>query len=235
MDETGEKIQCVEVTERDIQLFRYLNEQKYMTSDLFWPESAVRTGTGRQRLTRLVEGGYVKIHDFVSPAMRLFLLAAKGLEELRARSMDHGLTEMDVEIQAHVKHTLKMVEIRSAFEKMGPIKWVSERMLRKYGGARKHFPDAVIEYKGLKTAVELENSIKGKGIFLAKLDDYCKSSEFDLVIYVVSWLSVLSWLIDVDVPQDKITYALYDDLMKKKGDCELKNLSGSIKAGSLFS
>ena len=228
----------IEITERDIELFRYVNEQKHMTSgqiyDKFWPDSSVRTGTGRQRLSKLVESGYIKIQSLFRQKMKLFLLTTKGVQELRARNLDHGLTEIDGVNQAHVKHTLKLVEIRSVFEKMGPVKWVSERMLRKFNNGSKHFPDAVIEYKGLKTAIELENSIKSKKIFIEKLDYYCKSKEFDLVIYIVSWVSAFSWMIDVDVPQDKITYALYDDLMRKKGECELRNLSGTIKIGSLF-
>ncbi len=235
----NEQLPRIEITERDIALFRYLNEQKYMTAgqiyNKFWPDSTLRSGTGRQRLTKLVEAGYIKIHELIRQKMKIFLLTTKGVQELRDRDLDYGLMSMDGANQAHVKHTLKLVEIRSVFEKMGPINWVSERVLRKLNRERKYFPDAIIEYKGLKTAVEFENSLKAKKIFLEKLDNYCKSSEFDLVIYIVSWMSALSWMIDVDVPQDKITYTLYDDLMREKGESELRNLSGSIKVGALFS
>lgn len=239
MNPVEENISRVEITERDIQLFQYLNEQKYMIAkqiyDFFWPESTVRTGTGRQRLTKLVERGYIKIREIIGTKFKLFLLTEKGISELRARNLDHGLSEIDIPNPVQVRHTLKLVNIRNVFEKTGNIKWVSERVFRKQESHQKYFPDAVMDYKGLKSAIELENSIKGKQVFLKRLHDYALDKNFDSVIYVVSWTSVLSWLIDVDVPQEKIFYVLYDELIAKKKDSELKNLSGSVKIGELFS
>ena len=57
------------MTDRDIELLRFLNEQYFMVSgqiyQTFWPDSSVRSGTARQRLSKLVEAGYVKIIETV--------------------------------------------------------------------------------------------------------------------------------------------------------------------------
>lgn len=241
MDDTAIWPVNVVLQDRDIELFRYLNEQKFMVSgqiyQLFWPESDPRAGTARQRLTKLIESGYVKLLEtkYKRTRLRLFLLKEKGIEALRMRGIDHGFSELEDINPVIAEHTLKLVNIRTIFRGLGATNWESERVIRKKYTGRGWYPDAIINVRGLKIAIELENSFRPKERYIKRFGRYEEDREFTLAVFIISWLSVRSWLLELETPQDKVCFLHYDDLMNKKGDAELENKTSKIILHSILS
>ncbi len=176
MDKTAIRATGVLLTERDIELFCYLNEQKFMVSgqiyQIFWPECDPRTGTSRQRLTKLAESGYVKVIETEKNRLRLFLLTEKGIDVLRKKRLDHNFSELTDVNPVLVEHTLKLVNIRAVFRDLGQINWRSERLIRKEDAKRGWYPDAMLDVHGLKIAVELENSFRSKDRYIQRFKRY---------------------------------------------------------------
>lgn len=224
------------ITDRDIEIFQYLNEQKYLMAnqiyETFWPKSDISSGTARQRLTKLVNVGYIKTLDIQKDKkekLRLFLLTEKGIHVLKPKGLDHGFSEITKDINRYtMDHTLKLATIRSVFRSLGENKWRSERVLRKQDYERGFFPDAVLEINGLKVALELENSFREKERYIIRFTKYAKSQEFTLIIYIISWPMVKGWLMDIEAPQDKLAFLLYEDLMNKRGNAELVNKTSRV-------
>lgn len=232
----------VVLTERDIEVFRYLNEQKFMVSgqiyEIFWPKSEIRSGTARQRLTKLVESGFIKtlvLQDQKRKSeLKLFLLMEKGIEILRKRNLDHGFSELSTVNPALVEHGLKLVNIRALFRELGGKDWRSERLLRKQESNRGWYPDGVLDISGFKIAIELENSFRRKELYVQRFKHYAEEKDFRLAIFILSWTSVKSWLLDLDAPQDKICFANYEELLQKKGKAEIENKTSRFLLESLF-
>lgn len=226
------------LTARDIELFQYLNEQKFMVSgqiyEIFWPKSDPESGTARQRLTKLVESGYLKIIQIERNKLRLFLLREKGIEALRQRRLDHGFSELSDVNPVLVEHGLKLVNIRSLFRELGQRNWRSERVIRKADSNRGWYPDGILDVSGFKIAIELENSFREKDRYIRRFKHYAETGEFALVIFILSWPSVRSWIYDLDAPQDKIAFVDYDALLEKKGDAELGNKTSKITLRSIL-
>lgn len=225
----------VVVTDRDIELFRYLNEQNYMVSSqiyqIFWPDSNPRSGTARQRLSKLIEVGLVKTKDIIIPIckrLRLFMLTAKGIDLLQARHLSYGFEEIHYVNPLTVKHSLKLTNVRALFRELGQTNWRSERLIRTREAARGWFPDAILDVRGLQIAIELDNSFKSKERYERRFEYYKKDKDFTLALFVFSWDSVGDWLYDMEVPQNKVCFVHYDDLFKKKGDVELYNATSRI-------
>ena len=230
------------LTERDIELFSYLNEQKFMVSsqiyEIFWPQSEVRSGTARQRLTKLVESGYIKIVIVKDPKketeLRLFVLTEKGINELRKRKLDRGFSELSSINHVLVEHSLKIVNVRAIFRELGQKNWRSERLIRKEDSNRGWYPDGALDVSGFKIAIEVENSFREKSRYIRRFKHYAENQEFGLAIFILSWPSVKSWIFDLDAPQDKICFVNYETLLKKRGDAELENKTSSIKLSSIL-
>jgi len=232
----------VVLTDRDTKLFCYLNEQKFMVSGqiykIFWPESDPETGTARQRLTKLIESGYIKImtirDEKKKKDLKLFLLTTKGIEVLRTQRLDHKFSELSDVNPVLVEHGLKLTNVRALFQELGAANWQSERLIRKEEASRGWYPDGVLNVNGFKIAIELENSFRPKERYIGRFKRYAEDRDFDLVIFILSWPSVRSWLLDLDSPQDKICFVDYDALLKKKGDSELENKTSAITLRSIL-
>lgn len=234
-----EKIKVV-LTERDLEIFRFLNEQVVMVSGqiykLFWPESETRSGTARQRLTKLVDADFIRLQETVvkHKKLKVFLLTQIGLDELKKKKMDHGLSVIEDIGSVPVEHCLKLTNIRAMFRSLGQHEWISERLIRN-DASRNWYPDGIIKIKGYKVAIELENTFKTKDRYVQRFKKYQFAKEFLLVIFAVCWPSVKSWLLDLDAPQDKICFVDYNDLMTKKESAVLENKTSQISLGSIVS
>ncbi len=235
------ELKQVVITDRDIEIFRFLNEQKFMVAgqiyEAFWPKSDVSSGTARQRLTKLVSAGYIKVTDVPrdkKDKVRLFLLTEKGIEVLKGKGLDHGFAEIQTPNPYTIEHTLKLAAIRCVFRDLGETAWRSERLIRKEDEKREFFPDAILEIRGRKTAIELENSFRQREKYVARFGKYIKLFEFDLVIYVLSWTMVKDWLLNIEAPQDMFCFVLYDELLSKRRDAKLVNKTSRITLGSLL-
>lgn len=235
----AEKAKVV-LTDRDIEIFRFLNEQIVMVSgqiyQIFWPESETRSGTARQRLTKLVEAGYLKIHEaeIKYKKLRLFLLTPLGLDELKKRKLDHGLSVVEDIGSLPVEHSLKLVNIRAVFQSLGQHDWKCERLIRN-DPRRSWYPDGILKVNGLQVAIELENTFKVRDRYVQRFKKYQLDKEFRLVIFVICWPSVKSWLLDLDAPQSKICFVDYNDLMKKKERATLENKTSEVLLSEFLS
>ncbi len=233
----------VSLTDRDIEFFRYLNEQKFMVSgqidQIFWPASDPVSGTARQRLTKLTDSGHVKTSvvrvEKKKKNLKLFLLTERGIEVLRRKGLDHGFEEVFVGVNVPlIEHSLKLTNIRGLFKELGQTDWRSERVIRKEDWNRGWFPDGILQVNGFKVAIELENSLRGKDRYTKRFALYEGERVFDLAIFVLSNPYVRSWIFDLKAPQDKVCFVDYDDLIQKKGDVELENFSSKIILSSIL-
>lgn len=235
-----ETVASIQLTDRDIAILSVVNEQAFVVSgqiyQAFWSETSVRSGAARQRLTKLVEAGLVKIVEtrIDHKKLRLFLITEKGIGILKEEKLDHGLREIAKVGSIPIEHTLKLVNVRQVFRALGQYRWRSERVIRKEDTHRRWYPDAILEVHRLRIAIELENTFRSKERYLDRFRRYELDQEFSLVIFVVSWPRVIGWLLGVDAPQDKISFVLYDDLVKKKGDSELFNQTSRIRLASIL-
>src|SRR3990167_406489 len=154
------------MTDRDIELLRFLNEQYFMVSgqiyQTFWPDSSVRSGTARQRLSKLVEAGYVKIIETVKDhkKLKLFLITEKGIRVLKEKKLDHGFSEISDIGSMPIEHTLKLVNVRILFRKLSQYRFRCERVVRQEDVERGWYPDSILELHGFKIAMELENTFR---------------------------------------------------------------------------
>jgi len=228
------------ITDRDIELFCLLNEQRAMVSNqiygIFWPNTSHVAGAGRRRLTKLVESGYIKIFE-VKPrwhTIKLFLLAKKGLNVLRKQGLDLGFPEIKNIYPTEVEHMLKLVNVRAVMRSLGAGKWRSERQIRKEDWQQGWMPDGDLQLHGLRISFELENSFRSKDRYVRRFESYARDKKYALVIFIVGWPSVRSWLLDLEMPQDKIGFIDYDDLIQNKGAAKILNKTSQIKLGSLF-
>lgn len=230
----------IQITERDIELFRFLNEQKALVSgqiyNIFWPNRSAAAGAGRMRLTKLVDAGYIKMME-IKPywhPLRLFVLAEKGLKVLRDKQLDHGFSEITALSVSQIDHTLKLVNVRGVMRELSGTKWRSERQIRKEDWGQGWFPDADLELHGLRIAFELENSFRSKERYIRRFANYARDKKYALVLFIVSWPSVRSWLLDLEMPQDKIGFVDYDDLIQNLDMAKIMNKTSQIRLGSLF-
>jgi len=241
--ETGqglnEKLKVV-LTDRDIEVFRFLNEQIVMVSGqiykMFWPDSETRSGTARQRLTKLVEAGFIRIHETVvnHKHLKLFVLTQVGLDELKKRKLDYGLSVVERVGSIPVEHCLKLVNVRSVFRSLGQHDWRSERLIRS-DASRGWYPDGIVKIKGINVAIELENTFKARERYVQRFKKYQFDREFRLALFVVCWKSVKSWLFDLDAPQNKVCFVDYNELMMKKAQAVLENKTSKVSLGSIVS
>lgn len=228
----------VVLTERDITIFSYLNEQKYMTlgqiQQIFWSGRAFRAGAARRRVQKLRRLEYLKTIELGGKCPELILLAKKGIAVLRDRKLDHGLSEIKRVSSLFVSHTLKLVAIRALFLELGQGDWKSERMIRRGGGYRGSFPDAILDVCGNKIAIEFENSKREKKRYLARFRHYWTEQAFTLVIYIITWPMQRNRLLEIEHPPDKLCFVEYEDLMQKKGAAELENAVSKIRLDSIL-
>lgn len=227
------------LTERDVSLFRYLNEQRYMTYEqinrIFWPDKSVRAGAARQRLQKLIEAKLIKSYWLPDGNLKLFLLKQRGIEILTERKWDYGFSEIDTVSPYFVKHTLKLVDLRYLFETMNCKSWTSERLLRREKPTQGWYPDAVFETNGLKTSIELECADKATERYERKIEQYAKDKEYTLVMFVFTGkFGMFHRLYDLKMPQDKVCFVSYKDLCEKKADVELWNQTGAIKLSGIL-
>ena len=228
------------LTERDIELFRYLNEQKVMVSSqiygIFWSDTSSISGTVRQRLTKLIESGYIRTLEVKRywHKLNLYTLTANGIKALKDLGLDHGFLEIKGIHPLQIEHTLKLVNVRGVMRKLGAHNWRSERVIRKEDAGQGWFPDADLELHGLRIAFELENKCRSKDRHVSRIATYAHENNYTLVIFVVCQAAVMSWLLDLEMPQDKIGFVHYDELIQKSGNAMVRNKSSQIQLGSLF-
>jgi len=231
----------IELTERDMELFRFLNEQKFMVASqiysIFWPSSKLDAGTGRQRLNKLVDAGYIKIFAVQKDAkttLKLFMLTEKGIDELRKLKLDHRFSELSSVNQVTVEHTLKLVNVRAIFRELGQKEWISERLIRKQSPNRKWYPDGALVFGKSKIAIELENSIREKTRYENRFKHYEEDQEYRFVFFILSWPVVKSWIFDLTAPGVKILFGMYVDLLQDKGQAKIENKISSVELKNFF-
>lgn len=238
MEVTGVHPESLVLVDRDIQLMRYLNEHKYLSTrqiyETFWPESPERNGAGRQRLEKLEQAGYVKKYSPTGKIPMLFLVTKKGIEALKEKNWDYELREVNDMDESMVEHNLKLFHIRKIFEAMGVREWKTERVFRSQETTRSWYPDAVFKWMGYLFAVELENTFRSKKIYEQKFQWYKDEPGFRGVFYVINWAYVKSWLMDFESTHSKVGFVIYDDLFKNGSGALIENKMSKMSMGVMF-
>jgi len=180
----------VRITERDIDIIRWIDSFGYVTAEQVFREFGFSPKRGYRRLRLLVEEKYL-LHRriffgrpgiYQAGGQGLALIAddpecVPGLAPVRAATMEHNLLLVD----------LAQLLVR----KTGGA-WKTDRQIRREKGfdlraaVRPHVPDGILTLPGGKTiAVELELTAKGTQRLEKILKGYARAAEYREVWYFV--------------------------------------------------
>jgi len=123
------------ITERDIEILRWILEQKFMTErqvrKIFWKEVTSKSCESYRRLERLKKEAYLKTNRTRLFRTAMYITARKGIEELKKLNLSSGLGQLSDIGYANYYHDLAVTDIRIMFHLSGCTHWISERVLSK--------------------------------------------------------------------------------------------------------
>ena len=199
----------IRLSHQDLELLGFLAEQRLALPDHAAKLLGVQTETASTRLSKLVEGGYVKREALFRGKPPMYLIERDGLDvvgsslpvprvDLRTYEHDVGLAWLWVAARA------------GTFGLLGEV--IGERRMRSHdgarepgaepfgvrlgglgprGGARLHYPDLLLQTTdGRRIALELELSSKGRARLETILTGYGADPRIDGVLYLVQSASV---------------------------------------------
>jgi hypothetical protein len=204
------KWQRVALSERDLELLRWANEQKFLTFDQvakWFPEGApnphcrqtssptpgtlrrrARPGSWyvRERLRKLVRFDVLRrVPIFTEPAAAL-LPGRTGFDLLEGAGQARGLSRLEAIDWKNFVHDRTATDLRWLFEKQFGAGWQAERVLRRELGLRNP-PDAIAHLGGQTIAIEVELNRKNLERYLSIVQRYMgwADPKIDQVLYIV--------------------------------------------------
>lgn len=227
-----EAAEPLEITERDVAIFKLIHEQRYVVMNqivtAFWKCRSEDGRAAKRRVSRLVEADYLKLGAVSGREIKVLLLTEKSYGELKSRGLDSGLSLYvpKSDYYYHFDHDLKVVNLRILFRDLGLDKWKSERLLKEkelYGKV----PDAVLDIHGYQAAIEFENTVKSKERYREAFQRYRKYSSFYFVFFVMDkWGR--DWIFDLDYDPQQVWFVLYRDLFEMRGETPFTNKEASF-------
>ena len=148
---------------RDIEVMRWILEQKFMTEDqiqrVFWKDVSEGTRNVCRRLNVMQKEGYLKRSKKGIYRHVLYLVTAGGIKQVKALGRNPGLGEMhDVDYSMY-RHDIAVTDLRILFHELGYREWLSERILTQRNEFRR-LADGMIYHRWKYFAVEYESSQK---------------------------------------------------------------------------
>jgi len=104
--------------------------------------------------------------------------------------------------------------------------WRSERLLKDKDNLAR-FPDGVLNVRGLKIAIELENTVKQKMRYPEIFGYYGENTDYALV-FMVMVKRLKNWMIDMNYDAKRVWFTHYDDLLKLREQTLFENRTASF-------
>jgi hypothetical protein len=184
-DEPEKKKKCVRLTERDLQMIRWINGHRVATAEQVANKFGLSTPTAKRRLYGLKSLDCLVYEKVFQDKPGVFRAAARGIaaagDSLPAARIVLGSYE----------HDLQLVDLAVTLEHRTGAQWQTDRQIRhekglKGVGTPGHSPDGVLVFPGgARIAVELELSPKGAGKIEKIFMEYA-GSQYQEVWYFVN-------------------------------------------------
>ena len=219
------------LTPRDIAIFKMIHEHQYSPNnqirDAFWPGASKTSHVTYKRIERLVNMGYLKRDYSTRLTMFVYFLAERGLKELQSRGLDSGLElyEKTEDFDRFSEHDLKVLSLRILFAELGLSDWRSERLLIKDKLGRT--PDGVLNVRGLKVAIEVDNSRKDQTRYREIFSYYSENTDYALAFMVMN-TDLKNWLLAMKYDVKRVWFTNYNHLFKIREQALFENKSGSF-------
>jgi len=183
--EPGKKGKGVRLTERDLQLIRWINGHRATTAEQVAKKFGLSIPVAKRRLYGLKSLGCLVYEKVFNGKPGIYMAASMGIDaandQLPAAKFLLGSYE----------HDLQLVDLAVMLEQKTGAEWKTDRQIRhekglKGVGTPGHIPDGVLSFPdGARIAIELELSPKGAGKTEKILKEYA-GSRFQEVWYFVN-------------------------------------------------
>ncbi|GEM_PF-821245 len=240
--EPDEDENSVVLTERDIEIFKFIHEQSFVVhSHLrhgFWFNKSEISNACQRRKLKLLRAGFLGERYSKVKGKNVYHLTQKSFDEIKKRNLDSGLSLYipTDDFDRNIDHDLKVTNIRILLGKIGLANWTSERMLKegKASMLALRIPDGVLTVKGYKIAIEFENLItKGTKRYREIFADYAKDDRF-LLLFMVIDADKTDWLVKRE-PYDsrKVWFVGTRELFMEKSRALMHNKRASFELGKI--
>ena len=219
------------LTPRDIAVFKMIHEHHYSPNnhirDAFWKGRSVLSNSSYGRIERLVKMKYLKRDYSTRLSMVVYFLAERGLKELQSRGLDSGLElyEKTEDFDRFSDHDLNVLSLRILFAKLGLSDWRSERLLVKDKLSK--LPDGVLNVRGLKIAIEMDNSRKDQTRYRDIFSYYGENTGYALAFMVMN-TDLKNWLLAMKYDVKRVWFTNYNHLFKFREQALFENKSASF-------
>lgn len=226
----------MEITQRDIELMRWIQEQKFMSGKqirkVFWKNISENSREDYKRLRELQMAGFLKKNKRHIYRNALYLVTSNGMRPLKASERYQGWSELaDVDYSTYC-HDLAVTDLRILFHQMGYQAWISERVLSRWKMFR-NVADGMIHHNGGYYAIEYESSQKAKDRYKEIFLNYAFDSQVNAIIYVLDVAELITRVSRESATCKKLYFATFQELQEQQletqlrgngGLCSLKNL-----------
>jgi hypothetical protein len=179
------KKKCVRLTERDLQMIRWINGHRVATAEQVASKFGLSAPTAKKRLQGLKSLDYLVYEKVFQGKPGIYRAAARGI----------AVTEDSLPVARLVlgsyEHDLQLVDLAVSLEHRTGAQWQTDREIRHEKGLKGvgtfgHSPDGVLLFPGgARIAVELELSPKGAGKIEKIFMEYA-GSQYQEVWYFVN-------------------------------------------------
>ncbi len=158
----------------------------------------------------------------------MYFLSASGHKELQSRGLDSGLVlyQKTDDFDRYSDHDLKVLSLRILLGDLGLGEWRSERLLKEKDGLNR-IPDGVLNVRGLKIAIELDNFLKDQTRYRETFGYYGENTGYALLFMVMN-TGLKNWLLGMNYDVKRVWFTTYNDLFKFKGQTLFENKSASF-------
>ena len=236
------KKKFIVLTERDLQVFRFLAEQKFATREQlarrFFPNARAEPSRPERvcyrRLLELRQFGLLECRPVVLGGTPLYQASRLALGEL-ARTGEPVLPYLDnIDVRTY-EHDRRVTDVRIAVEWLGAADWRSERTLLRRGW-RGHVPDATLTVGATKLALELELSLKRRDRYEDIFRGYARDPG-RLVLYLCGTPGMRRALLRTAArsPEPALFYfGLWAEWAETGGACDLVGRRDSLRLVNLL-
>ncbi len=227
----------MKITDRDIDLMGWILEQKFMTRKqirrIFWKGLREKSTEDYRRLGELKKAGYLKASKRGLYKEALYLVAGKGVRQIRDFSRDRGLREVHDADYSNYRHDLVVTDIRIMFHELGYRHWLSERVLFK-GNDLRRVPDGVVYHGSKYFAIEYESSQKSKRRYREIFYNYELDNQIGEVIYIVDTPELIQKLLREADACVKLHFVTMEELQKNRVKARLRGMSSECSLRELL-
>lgn len=220
------------LTKRDIGIFKMIHEHRYSPNnqirDAFWKGCSITSHSSYRRIERLVRMGYLERTFSERSSCVVYYLAESAHKELQSRGLDSGLAlyEKSEDFDRYSRHDMKVLSLRILFAELGLDQWRSERLLKDKDNLAR-FPDGILNVRGMKIAIELENTLKEKSRYPEIFGYYGENRDYALIFMVMA-KGLKNWLLDMNYDAKRVWFTNYNDLFKFREQTLFENKTASF-------